>query len=228
MSLDRGHPSMDKIASIGRQKTLGAGSAFLKGGKELLELAFRQRVKEGLEENDGLPQTGIQIVVRGIEDIPIAVEVQGVACEDFLRRGQKVAAELFNEFGEGGDFIEELGPPREKQLAENTVKTCDTLAVAILKIMGIQRSKIRRGTGMPRVEEHGVEQAVQGGSKPLAEGRRNAQNLLSFGDAAIAPQAKGFIQIDTEHGIRCFKPVKNLQIGIRFIAEQRGSPILRH
>jgi hypothetical protein len=33
---------------------------------------------------------------------------------------------------------------------------------------------------------------------------------LGFGDAAMAPQAKGFIQIDTEHGIRCFKPVKNL------------------
>ena len=44
----------------------------------------------------------------------------------------------------------------------------------------------------------------------MAQGRRNAQNLLGFGDAAIAPQAKGFIQIDTKHGIRCFKPVKNV------------------
>jgi hypothetical protein len=44
----------------------------------------------------------------------------------------------------------------------------------------------------------------------LAQGRRNAQNLLGFGDAAIAPQAKGFIQIDTKHRIRCFKPVKNV------------------
>lgn len=62
----------------------------------------------------------------------------------------------------------------------------------------------------------------------MAQGRRNAQNLLGFGGVAIAPQAKGFIQIDTKHGIRCFKPVKNLQIGIAFIAVERGSPILRH
>jgi len=51
---------------------------------------------------------------------------------------------------------------------------------------------------------------------------------LGFGDEAIAPQAKSFIQIDAEHGIRCFKPVKNLQISMGFIAEERGSPILRH
>jgi len=48
----------------------------------------------------------------------------------------------------------------------------------------------------------------------LAERRRNAQSLLGFGDEAIAPQAKSFIQIDAEHGIRCFKPVKNLQISM--------------
>ena len=62
----------------------------------------------------------------------------------------------------------------------------------------------------------------------MAERRRNAQSLLGFGDEAIAPQAKSFIQIDAEHGIRCFKPVKNLQISMGFIAEERGSPILRH
>ena len=59
----------------------------------------------------------------------------------------------------------------------------------------------------------------------MAQGRRNAQNLLGFGDAAIAPQAKGFIQIDTEHAIRCFKPVKDLRIDRRFIADEGGSPI---
>ncbi len=62
----------------------------------------------------------------------------------------------------------------------------------------------------------------------MAQGRRNAQNLLGFGDAAIAPLDKSFIQIDTKHRIRCFKPVKNLQIGMRFVADERGSPILRH
>ena len=98
MSLDRRHPSMDKIASLGRKKALGAGSAFLKGSKELLELAFRQGVKEGLEENDSLPQTGIQIVVRGIKDIPLAVGVQGVACEDLLRGSEKIGGELLDEF----------------------------------------------------------------------------------------------------------------------------------
>jgi len=160
LSLDRRHPSMDKIASINRQKTLDAGSALLKGGKELLDLAIRQGVKEGLKENDGLPQTSIQIIVRGIENIPIAIAVPGVACEDFLRRGQKVGGELSDEFGERGDFMQELGSPSEKQLAENTVETRDTLAVAILKILGIQRSEMRPGAEMPRVEEHGAEQAV--------------------------------------------------------------------
>jgi hypothetical protein len=160
LSLDGGHPSMDKIASLGRKKTLGAGSAFLKRGQELLQLAFRQGVKEGLEENNGLPQTGIQIVVRGIEDIPLAIGVQGVACEDLLRRSEKIGGEFVDEFGEGGDFVQELRLPGKKHFAENTVESRDTLAARILKILGIERSEMRRGAGMPRVQEHGAEQAV--------------------------------------------------------------------
>lgn len=62
----------------------------------------------------------------------------------------------------------------------------------------------------------------------MAERRRNAQNLLGLGNAAIAPQAKGFIQIDTEHGIGCLKSVKDVQIRVGFVAGERGSPILRH
>jgi hypothetical protein len=219
---------MHKIVRLGRKKTLSAGSTFLKGCKKLLQLAFRHRVEEGLEENNGLPQTRIQIVVRGIEDIPIAAGVQGVTCEDFLRGGQKVGGELLDEFGKGGHFVEELGPSGKKHPTENTVETRDTLAAGTLKILGIQRSKIRRCAEMPCVKQHGVEQAIQGSGKPLAEGRRNAQNLLGFVDAARTPQAKRFIQIDTEHGIRCFKPVKDLQIGMGFIADKWGSPILRH
>lgn len=124
--------------------------------------------------------------------------------------------------------MQELGPPGKKHLAENTVETRDTLAAGILKILGIKGSKMRRGAEMPRVEKHGVEQTVQRRSKPLAERRRNAQNLLGLGDAAIAPQAQGFVQIDTEHGIRCLKPVKDVQIRVGFLAGERGSPILRH
>jgi len=147
---------MHKIVSLGRKKTLGAGTAFLKGGEEFLQLAFRQCVEEGLEENHSLSQTSIQIVVRGIEDIPIAVGVKGVACQDFLRGGQKVGGELLDEFGQRGDFVEELGPPGKKHLAEHTVETRDPLAAGILKILGIQGSEIRRRAEMSRVEEHGV------------------------------------------------------------------------
>jgi hypothetical protein len=148
---------MDKITSLRRRKTLGENSAFLKRGEELLKLAFRQGVKEGLEENDGLPQTGIQIVVRGIEDIPITVGVQGVAGEDFLRSGLKVGSKLLDELGEGGDFVEELRPSGKEHHAENTVETREALAAGILKILGIKRSEVRRSAGMPRVQEHGLE-----------------------------------------------------------------------
>jgi hypothetical protein len=55
--------------------------------------------------------------------------------------------------------VEELGPPRKKHFAENTVESRDTLAAGILKILGIERSEMRRSAGMPRVQEHGTEQA---------------------------------------------------------------------
>jgi len=57
-------------------------------------------------------------------------------------------------------FVQELGPPGKKHLAENTVETRDTLAAGILKILGIERSEMRRVPKCPRVQEHGVEQAV--------------------------------------------------------------------
>jgi len=129
---------MDNIVRLDRKKTLSAGSAFLKGSQELLELAFRQRVQEGLEQNDSLPQTGIQIVVRSFEDIPFPLGVKGVACKDFLRGGQKVGRELLDQFGECGDFVQEMGPPGKKHLAEYTVETRDALAAGTLKILGIK------------------------------------------------------------------------------------------
>ncbi len=164
MSLDRGHPSMVKIASLGRKKALWIGRAFPERRKELQELAFRQGVQEGLEQNDGFPQTGIQIVMRSIENFPMRVAIQGVPREDLLQRSEKIGGEFVHEFAQCGDFVQELRPPGKKYLAENTVESRHTLAAGVLKILGIKRSKVRRGAEMPRMEMHGVEQAVQGHS----------------------------------------------------------------
>jgi len=99
---------MDKIASFGGYGILGTRRAFLKRRPKLLKLALWQSVKEGLEENNGFPQAGIQIVMRRIKDIPLAVGVQGIACEDLLRGSVKIGGKLLDEFCEGGDFVEEL------------------------------------------------------------------------------------------------------------------------
>jgi hypothetical protein len=114
--------------------------------------------------------------------------------------------------------VHELGSPRKKHFAENAVESRHTLAAGILEIPGIERSEVRRCAKMPSVEKHRVEQAFQGNSEPQAERRRNTQNLLGLANVAIAPQAQGLIQIDTEHGIRSLKLVKNAQVGTGFVA----------
>ena len=41
-------------------------------GVEVHQLPFRERQEEALEEDNGFAKTGIEVVMRGIEQVPLA------------------------------------------------------------------------------------------------------------------------------------------------------------
>jgi hypothetical protein len=78
------------------------------------------------------------------------------------------------------------------------------------------------------MSKHGAEKSQERISKPFAKSRSNREGLMGFEEAAIATKTDGFIQIDTEHGVGCFKSAQRVHICFGFFSGKRGSPILRH
>ena len=50
---------------------------FLQSRIELPELFFGQRAEEGLQQDDGFAEASIDVVVRGIQQFPGALRLQG-------------------------------------------------------------------------------------------------------------------------------------------------------
>ena len=53
------------------------------------ELRFRKGVKKGLQKNNGLAQAGIEIVMDGIKQLPIAIGMKRFTVGQFFGGGYK-------------------------------------------------------------------------------------------------------------------------------------------
>jgi hypothetical protein len=51
----------------------------LQGSMEVVPLDLRKSSEEGLEKDDRLAQTGIKVVMVGVEQVPVAFGVTGLA-----------------------------------------------------------------------------------------------------------------------------------------------------
>ena len=76
----------------------------------MCEFLFRQGVEKALQNDDRFPQAGIQVMVSGIQDIPIAVwPWDQVLFQSFDRR-LKTLSQLLHHFSQRCYFVEKLGP----------------------------------------------------------------------------------------------------------------------
>lgn len=97
-----------------------------------------------------------------------------------------------------------------------------------MKIFRIERTEIGDNAKMFGMKKHGAKQSQERVGESLAKSRSDREGLMGFDHAAIPSKTDGFIQIDTEHGVGCFKTAQRVQVGFGFFNGERGSPILRH
>jgi hypothetical protein len=82
-----------------------SGRTVLKSGLKTGELLLGKGVKKGLEKHDGFTQAGVQVVMNGVEQFPLAIVWEGVADGKFFSRGNEAGVELVDEIRENGDLV---------------------------------------------------------------------------------------------------------------------------
>jgi hypothetical protein len=197
-------------------------------GLEIGQLPGGKGVKKGLEQDHGFAQAGIQVVVHGIQHIPLAIRVRGIAASEFRNGGLEAGMEIFDEIRERGDLIGELRLARKQNPAKQVVKQSDALTLGMLKILRIQRRDVRCDPEMFRMVRHHLQQRVKRLRQALTEGWRDGEHLVSLGTSSCTTESQGFVQIDAKHGIGCFQPTNATEISMRLIAVEGQAPILGH
>ena len=97
-----------------------------------------------------------------------------------------------------------------------------------MKIFGVERTEIGDDPKVFGMSKHGAEKCEKRIGKSFAKSWGNGEGLMSFAEAAMTAKADGFIQIDTEHGVRRFKTTQRVQVCFGFFCGERGSPVFRH
>jgi hypothetical protein len=183
-----------------------------------MDLLVGQSVEKGLEKHHGFTEAGVQVVVDGVEQIPVLIRTGGsVGCQ-FLRGGCEAGVQFFDEIGESGHLVRELGLTSQEDAAEEIVEKSDTLAAGMLEVPGVERGEIRSGAKVLGVVEHRTQQALHRKGKSVAESRSNRENLICFGSAAGAAHTESFVKIHTEHGVSGFEALNAIDVKLGFVA----------
>ena len=169
-----------------------------------MKLLVGQRVEKGLKQHHGFTEAGVQVVVDGVQQIPILIRTQGFAGCQFFRGRCEAGVQFFDEIGESGNLVCELGLTSQQDTAEEIVENSDTLAAGMLEVLGVEGREIGSEAKMLGVIEHRAQQAIHRKKKSVTESRSNGQNLICFGSAARAAHAESFVQIHTEHRVGGF------------------------
>lgn len=183
-----------------------------------MELLVGQSVEKGLEEHHGFAEAGVQVVVDGVEQIPVLIRTEGsVGCQ-FFRGGCEAGVQFFDEIGESGNLVRELGFTSQEDAAEEIVEKSDTLAAGMLEVPGVERGEIGSDAKVLGVLEHRAQQALYRKGKSVAESRSNRENLICFGSAAGAAHGESFVKIHAEHGVRGFEALNAIDVKVGFVA----------
>jgi hypothetical protein len=201
---------MGKMALGGEQWRGRKDGRAMECGVELLQLPFREGQEEALEKDNRFAQTGIEVVMGGVEEVPLAFRLDGGGVVEHLRGTGEGFVEIFNKFEEGGDFMKKLRALAEEDPAANSIEAGGAAALGLLKIFRIKRTEIGSGAKVLGMGKHGAEKSQERIGEPFAKHRSNREGLMGFDEPAIATKSDGFIQIDTEHGVRCFKPTQRI------------------
>ncbi|HKM66628.1 MAG TPA: hypothetical protein VJX70_05635 [Candidatus Acidoferrum sp.] len=139
---------------LGDEDARTGGRMGQKSGSELKQLVIREGMEEGFEENDGLAEAGVQVVVGGIQEVPFALGKEAIGVVDFRCGRGESFVEIFDELEEGGNFVEELRALAEKEAAANAIEAGGAATPGMLEIIRIEGREMGRDTEVLGVGVH--------------------------------------------------------------------------
>jgi hypothetical protein len=182
------------------RRLAGRDEGFLKlrllanGILESNKLALGQDNQERLEDNNGLSQASIQVVVARVHLCPHFLGIQGGSLGEVIGGKAKLLPKILDHFLQGAYFVKELKPLGKQHVVEQTAHTRRPLASWPLKIRGIERRSVGDGSIMLGVFGQGTKQASERLGQQLAEARSYAYGLHGLAGVSQLPQFDSLIE----------------------------------
>ena len=203
---------MGNMPSAGGKARRTGSTGLVQGRLETSELRRRERVEKGFKKQDSLSQTGIQIIMGRVKDLPILIRVGRTAICQLPGCGRKRIIKLFDKVSQSRNLVGKPRFAREENPAEEIIHPRHALAAGTLKVRGIERSKIGHNAEMLAVIQHDKKQANQWVREPSAQGRGDGKDLIGHETTPATTHAKGLVQVDAEHGISNLKTPNTMEI----------------
>lgn len=102
------------------------------------KLIFRESDKEGLEQDLGFTETGIEIVMTGVEGGPERVGIERKAVRKVRGNLGEVSVEIFDQIGESADLVQELGAMGEQNTIEQGIHAGGALRFRADEVSGVE------------------------------------------------------------------------------------------
>ena len=140
---------------VGKRRHVGGGfgskhlcvHGLLEGSKLIIGKDEQKR----FENNDSFSQTGVQIIMSGINSLPIGGGFGRDAAAEILRCASKIAAEGLHHFFQRTDLMKEMRASGKKQLSEQVTHPGRSDSSASLEVARVKRRGIRDRAVVPCV-----------------------------------------------------------------------------
>src|SRR5579863_10302708 len=113
-STDGGHASSSHEAVTMRAGCLGSLALGAHGPLERNDLVVFQHDKKRLQEDDGLAQAGIQVIVSRVDDLPFGGWLGRTTCGEVFHSKPEVASEVADHLFESANLVKKLRPLGEQ------------------------------------------------------------------------------------------------------------------
>lgn len=123
---------------------LGKGHGHLRAHRSLENAKFviGKRSEEGLQENDGLTEARVQVIVGRVNRGPAGIRSGGDTFRDVRGAGAKVMTQVRHHLAQGTDLVQELGSFAQEHAGEQGIETGYSLASSPLEICWVKRSRV--------------------------------------------------------------------------------------